>query len=54
MVLKYLAANTKFEEVSQNCRVLAAIRAAFLIKWTVLQISNSGIAENLSFEFKPM
>ena len=52
MVLKYSPANTKFEEGSQNCGVLAAVRAAFLVKWTVLHISNLGVAENLSFEFK--
>lgn len=52
MVLKDSPANTKFEEVSQNCRVLAAVRAAFLVKWTVLHISNLGVAENQSFELK--
>ena len=52
MVLKYSESSTKFEEVSQRCRVLAAVRAALLIKWTVLHISNLGVAENLSFEFK--
>lgn len=52
MVLKYSPANAKFEEVSQNCRVLAALRAAFFLKWTVLHISNLGVAENLSFEIK--
>lgn len=52
VVLKYSPANAKFEEVSQNCRVLAALRAAFFLKWTVLHISNLGVAENLSFEIK--
>jgi len=52
VVLKYSESSTKFEEVSQRCRVLAAVRAALLIKWTVLHISNLGVAENLSFEFK--
>lgn len=52
IVLKYSAANTKFKEVSQNCRVLAAVRAAFLVKWTTLHISNLGVAENHELWFK--
>lgn len=45
MVLKYSAANTEFE-VSENSGMLAAVRAAFLVKGTVWHISSLGVAEN--------